>query len=129
MDCLCEYFMQEGNFEKMVEVGKLLSSVICTMFREYLNFNKGFVRFRYHKVVGYLKKLLQKYYLLRESQQQFMTQNAGTQSQYLGINSINNSPSRMNNSPSRQSSTKNQNKNNSLIDLRELNIEDLILLL
>ena len=118
MDCLCEYFMQEGNFEKMVEVGKLLSSVICTMFREYLNFNKGFVRFRYHKVVGYLKKLLQKYYFLRESQQKFMTQNVGIQSQHLGIDSINNSPSKMNNSPSRQSTTKNQNKNNSLIDLK-----------
>ena len=129
MDCLCEYFMQEGNFEKMVEVGKLLSSVMCTMFREYLNFNKGFVRFRYHKVVGYLKKLLQKYYLLRESQQKFMTQNIGTQSQYFGIDSINNSLSRINDSPSRQSPTKNQNKYNSLIDLRELNIEDLIILL
>jgi hypothetical protein len=52
----------------MAEVGKLFSSIIGSMFKEYLNMSGKFPPFRYHKVVGYLKKLLQKYHLLRQTQ-------------------------------------------------------------
>lgn len=90
MECLSEYFMQEGNYEKMVEVGKLLSSVVCTMFRDYLNLSKGFVPFRYHKVVGYMKKLLQKYSCIsRDKYRQ-----SSSSPNLTRVNSLNNSPSR-----------------------------------
>lgn len=95
------------------------------MFKEYLHFNKGFSRFRYHKVVSYIKKLLQKYYILRETQKGKLVQNGGSYSKNMSNGLIYDSPSR-------ESPVKNQSffiENNSLIDLRELKIEDLIFLL
>lgn len=57
--------MQEGNYEKIIEVGKLLAPAVLKMFKEYLGVNRGFVPFRYGRVVGFLKKMLRKYYVER----------------------------------------------------------------
>ncbi len=62
-DAICEYFMQEYNLEKMVEVGKLFSGRLQQMFKEYLSVEKGFGNLRYNLVVGFMKKFLQKYCL------------------------------------------------------------------
>lgn len=62
-EAICEFFMQENEFDKMVEVAKLFVGKLGQFFKEYLNAGNGFGSFRYHIVVSLLKKLLQKYYL------------------------------------------------------------------
>ncbi len=55
--------MQEYNYQKMVEVGKLFSGKLQQLFKEYLSVGNGFKNFRYNMVVCFMKKLLKKYCL------------------------------------------------------------------
>ncbi len=66
-DAICDFFMQEHAYPKMVNVSKLFYKRVQNLFKSYINQGKNFADFRYNFIVSYLKKLILKYYLKKSN--------------------------------------------------------------